>query len=67
MSITKKHVSEKSMETKAYVQGQTIFKVGETADHLFIIGSGVGGIYFPENWEMNKPNKILKETKKKKC
>ena len=26
------------METKEYVQGQTIFKVGESADGLFIIG-----------------------------
>ena len=38
--IAKKQVSEKSMKTKEYVQGQTIFKVGESADGLFIIGSG---------------------------
>ena len=50
------------METKEYVQGQTIFKVGESADGLFIIGSGEVGIYFPENREMKKPNQILKET-----
>ena len=46
------------METKEYVQGQTIFKVGESADGLFIIGSGEVGIYFPEN----QPNQILRET-----
>ena len=50
------------MKTKEYVQGQTIFKVGESADGLFIIGSGEVGIYFPENREMQKPNQILKET-----
>ena len=50
------------METKEYAQGQTIFKVGESADGLFIIGSGEVGIYFPENREMKKPNQILKET-----
>ena len=50
------------METKEYVQGQTIFKVGDSADGLFIIGSREVGIYFPENREMKKPNQILKET-----
>jgi len=62
MRIAKKQDSEKSMETKEYVQVQTIFKVGESADGLFIIGSGEVGIYFPENREMQKPNQILKET-----
>ena len=60
--IAKKQVSEKSMETKESVKGQTIFKVGESADGLFIIGSGKVGIYFLENREMKKPNQILKET-----
>ena len=46
------------METKEYAQGQTIFKVGESADGLFIIGSGEVGIYFPENREMQKPNPV---------
>ena len=32
--IAKKQVSEKSMETKESVKGQTIFKVGESADGL---------------------------------
>ena len=54
--IAKKQVSEKSMKTKEYIQGQAIFKVGESADGLFIIGSGEVGIYFPENREMKKPN-----------
>ena len=36
--------------------------MGESADGLFIIGSGEVGIYFPENREMKKPNQILKET-----
>ena len=46
------------METKEHVQGQTIFKVGESADGLFIIASGEVGIYFPES----QPNQILRET-----
>ena len=36
--------------------------MGESADGLFIIGSGEVGIYFSENREIKKPNQVLKET-----
>ena len=41
--------------------GKTIFKAGEPADGLYIVGSGEVGIYFSENREMKKQNQILKE------
>ena len=40
--------------------GKTIFKAGEPADGLYIVGSGEVGIYFPTNKEMVKPDIILK-------
>ena len=40
--------------------GKTIFKVGEPADGLYIVGSGSVGIFFPTNKEMEKPDIILK-------
>ena len=40
--------------------GKTIFKVGEPADGLYIVGSGSVGIFFPTNKEMAKPDIILK-------
>ena len=33
--------------------GKTIFKAGEAADGLYIVGSGEVGIYFPTNKEIN--------------
>ena len=39
--------------------GKTIFKVGEPADGLYIVGSGQVGIYFPTNKEMTEPDIIL--------
>ena len=33
--------------------GKTIFKAGEPADGLYIVGSGEVGIYFPTNKEIN--------------
>ena len=32
--------------------GKTIFKAGDPADGLYIVGSGEVGIYFPTNKEM---------------
>ena len=40
--------------------GKTIFKAGEPADGLYIVGSGEVGIYFPTNKEMAEPDIILK-------
>ena len=37
--------------------GKTIFKAGEPADGLYIVGSGEVGIYFPTNKEM--ANKLI--------
>ena len=40
--------------------GKTIFKVGEPADGLYIVGSGSVGIFFPTNKDMTEPDIILK-------
>ena len=40
--------------------GKTIFKAGEPADGLYIVGSGEVGIYFPTNKEMAEPDIKLK-------
>ena len=40
--------------------GKTIFKAGEPADGLYIVGSGEVGIYFPTNKEMTEPDIKLK-------
>ena len=40
--------------------GKTIFKAGEPADGLYIVGSGEVGIYFPTNKEMAEPDITLK-------
>ena len=40
--------------------GKTIFKVGEPADGLYIVGSGSVAIFFPTKKEMAKPDIILK-------
>ena len=40
--------------------GKTIFKAGEPADGLYIVGSGEDGIYFPTNKEMVEPDITLK-------
>tara|TARA_B100001287_G_C22496492_1_gene441467 strand:+ start:145 stop:486 length:342 start_codon:yes stop_codon:yes gene_type:complete len=40
--------------------GKTIFKAGDPADGLYIVGSGEVGLYFPTNKEMVKPDIILK-------
>ena len=38
--------------------GKTIFKAGESADGLYIVGSGSIGIFFPTNKEMIEPDII---------
>ena len=38
--------------------GKTIFKAGEPADGLYIVGSGEVGIYFPTNKEMAEPDTV---------
>ena len=40
--------------------GNTIFKKGDPADGLYIVGKGSVGIYFPTNQTMEKPDIILK-------
>jgi CRP-like cAMP-binding protein len=44
--------------------GKTIFKAGDAADGLYIVGSGNIGIFFPTNKEPDnilKPNAIIGE------
>ena len=36
--------------------GNTIFKKGDPADGLYIVGKGSVGIYFPTNQTMEKPD-----------
>ena len=40
--------------------GNTIFKKGDPADGLYIVGKGSVGIYFPTNQTMEKPDIVLK-------
>ena len=40
--------------------GNTIFKKGDPADGLYIVGKGSVGIYFPTNHTMEKPDIVLK-------
>ena len=40
--------------------GKTIFKAGDAADGLYIVGSGNIGIFFPTNKTMTEPDIILK-------
>ena len=40
--------------------GKTIFKAGDAADGLYIVGSGNIGIFFPTNKTMAEPDIILK-------
>ena len=47
----------KKMELNA---GNTIFKKGDPADGLYIVGKGSVGIYFPTNHTMEKPDIVLK-------
>ena len=43
--------------------GNTIFKKGDPADGLYIVGKGSVGIYFPTNQTMEKPDIVLKAIK----
>ena len=47
----------KKMELNA---GTTLFKKGDPADGLYIVGKGSVGIYFPTNHTMEKPDIVLK-------
>ena len=40
--------------------GNTIFKKGDPADGLYIVGKGSVGIYFPTNQTMEQPDIVLK-------
>lgn len=51
------------MERIECYKGKTIFKKGDAANGLYIVGTGAVGIYFPTNIMMEKPDIILK----KKC
>jgi CRP/FNR family cyclic AMP-dependent transcriptional regulator len=42
--------------------GQTIFKAGDKADGLYIIGVGKVGVYFPSNASHNEPDIVLEKT-----
>jgi len=42
-------------------KGKTIFKKGDAANGLYIVGTGAVGIYFPTNITMKKPDIILKK------
>ena len=50
------------MEKSNLIRGQVIFRVGDAADGLYLIGSGTIGVYFPGNMSSNKPDIILEET-----
>ena len=39
---------------------ENLFKKGDTADGLYIVGKGSVGIYFPTNHTMEKPDIVLK-------
>lgn len=43
------------------VKGRTIFKKGDPADGLYIVGAGSVGLYFPSNLDMVEPDIKLKK------
>ena len=43
------------------VKGKTIFKKGDPADGLYIVGNGSVGLYFPSNLDMTEPDIKLKK------
>ena len=48
------------MEKIKYNQNQSVFKVGELPDKMFLLVKGTVGIFLPTN-ETNKPNFIIQE------
>ena len=49
------------MERIECYKGKTIFKKGDAANGLYIVGTGAVGIYFPTNNTLEKPDIILKK------
>jgi len=49
------------MERIECYKGKTIFKKGDAANGLYIVGTGAVGIYFPTNITLEKPDIILKK------
>ena len=49
------------MERIECYKGKTIFKKGDAANGLYIVGAGAVGIYFPTNITLEKPDIILKK------
>jgi CRP/FNR family cyclic AMP-dependent transcriptional regulator len=50
------------MKKVTFSSGQTIFKAGDAADGLYIVGSGRIGVFFPSNSTHNEPDIILEKT-----
>ena len=48
------------MEKTKYNQNQSVFKVGELPDKMYLLVKGSVGIFLPTN-ETNKPNFIIQE------
>ena len=44
------------MEKINFARGKTIFKKGDKADGLYIVGNGIVGIFFPTNHELIEPD-----------
>ena len=44
------------MEKINFAPGKTIFKKGDKADGLYIVGNGIVGIFFPTNHELIEPD-----------
>ena len=50
------------MEKINFARGKTIFKKGDKADGLYIVGNGSVGIFFPTNHEIIEPDITLGPT-----
>ena len=50
------------MKKVTFSSGQTIFKAGDAADGLYIVGSGRIGVFFPSNSTHNEPDIVLEKT-----
>ena len=50
------------MKKVTFSAGQTIFKAGDAADGLYIVGSGRIGVFFPSNSTHNEPDIVLEKT-----
>ena len=48
------------MEKTKFNQNQSVFKVGELPDKMYLLVKGSVGIFLPTN-ETNKPNFIIQE------